>query len=58
MRIIQRQKEDEDLERKLEQEKKQALLMHKVSVQQQMSKNDEIRKQKRQDYLEEGKKLR
>ena len=33
LRIIQRQKEDEDLERKLEQEKKEALLKHKVSVQ-------------------------
>lgn len=55
MRIIERQKEDEANERKLEEEKKDALMRHKHTLQQQMGKNAGIKMQERLDFLEEGK---
>lgn len=58
LRVVQRQKEDEANERKLEAEKKEALLRHKQTLQQQMQKNAGVKMQGRLDFLEEGKRQR
>lgn len=58
LRIIERQKEEEQKERDLEEEKKRQLRNHANVVRQQISKNEQINQQNRLDYLEEGKKVR
>ena len=56
--IVKQQKLDEERERQLEAEKKEALLRHKKTIQLQISKNEQVAKQMRLDYLEDGKKQR
>jgi len=58
LRIIDRQKEDEQKERELEQERQHQLRNHANVVRAQISKNDNVKQQDRLDYLEEGKKVR
>lgn len=55
LRIIERQKADEANERMLEEERKNALMRHKNTLQQQMGKNAGIKMQERLDFLEDGK---
>ena len=45
-------------ERKIEEEKKQALVDHSVKIRGQISNNEAQKKQDRLDYLEEGRKVR
>jgi len=42
----------------LDEQKKQALNKHSVTIREQITKNDEVKKQERLDYLEEGRKVR
>lgn len=58
VRIIKSQKEEEEREKEMEAEKVQAMLRHKKTIQQQISKNDDVKKQARLDYLEDGKRSR
>lgn len=58
MRIIQKQKEIEEQERRIEEEKKNVLLQHSSQLRTQIVNNDEKSKQERLDYLEEGRKVR
>lgn len=58
LRIIERQKEDEQKERDLDQEKKNALKSHANVIRKQIDKKTEFKKQDRLDYLEEGKRVR
>ena len=46
------------MERRLEEEKREALKNHSKMIRMQISKNEELKKQERMDYLEEGKKAR
>lgn len=46
------------MERRLEEEKREALKNHSKMIRMQISKNEELKKQERLDYLEEGKKTR
>jgi hypothetical protein len=58
LRIVQKQKEEEETERQMEAQRKSAANAHRVCVQEQMAKNDSNRKQTRLDFLEEGKRQR
>ena len=58
MNQIQKQKQIEMQERKIEEEKKSALIDHSQKIRTQISKNDAEKKQDRLDYLEEGRKVR
>lgn len=58
LRIIERQKAEEQKERELEEEKKRQLRNHADVVRAQISKNQQLTEQQRLDYLEEGKKVR
>lgn len=58
MRIINKQKETEEQERKIEEEKKEVLKKHSQQLRSQIQQNDEKGKQDRLDYLEEGRKVR
>lgn len=58
LRIVQKQKDDEELERQLEAAKKAALIAHRIEVQSQIVKNADVRHQDKLDYMEEGRKLR
>ena len=58
LRIIERQKEEEEKERQLEAEKKTALQKHANVIRAQITKNSTVTQQERLDYLEEGKKVR
>lgn len=58
MRIINKQKEVEEQERRIEEEKKQVLQKHSQQLRSQIHTNDEKSKQERLDYLEEGRKVR
>ena len=58
MAQIQKQKMIEAEEKKVEEQKKQALVDHSVKVRGQISNNAELKKQDRLDYLEEGRKVR
>lgn len=58
MRIIQKQKEVEEQERRIEEEKKEILKKHSTQLRSQIQINDEKGKQERLDYLEEGRKVR
>jgi hypothetical protein len=55
---IQKQKQVETQERKVEEEKKSALVDHSKKIRGQISTNESIKKQERLDYLEEGRKVR
>jgi hypothetical protein len=57
-RIIVTQKQDRDLELKLEQEKKSKVREHADELKKQMALNEEKKKQDKRDYLEEGKKVK
>ena len=55
---IQKQKQVETQERKVEEEKKSASVDHSKKIRCQISTNESIKKQERLDYLEEGRKVR
>lgn len=55
---IQKQKQIEMQERRIEEEKKSALVDHSVKIRTQISTNENVKKQDRLDYLEEGRKVR
>lgn len=46
------------MEKKVEEEKKKALIDHQKKIQAQIAANESLKKQERLDYLEEGKKVR
>ena len=58
MRIIQKQKEIEEQERRIEEEKKEVLKKHASQLRSQINANEDKSKQERLDYLEEGRKVR
>jgi len=58
LKVIQRQKEEEENEKRVEMEKQQAFRSHATAIRDQIGKNDEVKKQDRLDYLEEGRKVR
>jgi L-2-hydroxyglutarate oxidase LhgO len=58
LRIIHKQKEVEEQERRIEEEKKEVLKKHSYQLRSQIQTNDEKTKQDRLDYLEEGRKIR
>lgn len=58
MRIITKQKEVEEQEKKIEDEKSDVLKKHAQKLRAQIQTNEEKSKQDRQDYLEEGRKVR
>jgi len=58
LNIIQKQKEIEEQERLIEEEKKEVLKKHSYQLRTQIQLNDEKSKQDRLDYLEEGRKVR
>ena len=58
MRIITKQKETEEQERRIEEEKKEVLKRHAQQLRSQINTNDDKSKQERLDYLEEGRKVR
>jgi len=58
LRIIQKQKEMEDEERQIEQQKQTAFRNHASTIRDQIGINAESKKQTRLDYLEEGRKVR
>ena len=58
MNQIQRQKQFEAQEKKIEEEKRSALVNHSKKIREQISNNENEKKQQRADYLEEGKKIR
>jgi hypothetical protein len=45
-------------EKRIEEQKKQALLDHSKKIRTQISNNESLKKQERLDYLEEGRKVR
>jgi len=57
-RIIVTQKQDRDLELKLEQERKGKIKEHADELKKQIALNEEKKKQDKRDYLEEGKKVK
>lgn len=58
MHQIQKQKQVELQERKVEEDRKQALIDHSYKIRGQISTNEDVKKQDRLDYLEEGRKVR
>lgn len=58
LRIIEKQKEVAEQERRIEEEKKNILKNHSTQLRSQIQTNDEKHKQERLDYLEEGRKVR
>ncbi len=58
LRIIHKQKEVEEQEKLIEEEKKDVLKKHSQQLRSQIHNNDEKSKQDRLDYLEEGRKIR
>lgn len=58
LKVIEAQKADEEQDRIMDIEKNAALKKHSVTIRNQITKNDEIKKQERLDYLEEGRKVR
>lgn len=54
LRIVQQQKEEREREQQIEEEKKRILGKHSVQLRSQIQQNEEIKKQERLDYLEEG----
>ena len=58
MRVIAKQREVEEQERRIAAQKKEALRGHAGQLRGQIVQNDEVKKQARLDYLEEGRKVR
>ena len=58
MSQIQKQKQIEQQERKVEEDKRQALVEHSKKIRGQISTNEGLKNQERMDYLEEGRKVR
>jgi hypothetical protein len=58
LKIIHNQKETEDKERKLTEQRKTAFQQHSEELMLQIQFNSETKKQKRLDFLEEGRRLR
>lgn len=58
MRIIKSQKEKAEMERQIDLEKKNILKNHSHQLRTQIIQNEEIKKQERLDYLEEGRRVR
>ena len=58
MNQIQRQKQFEAQEKKIEEDKRTALVDHSNKIRDQISTNEQVKKQDRLDYLEEGRKVR
>lgn len=58
MNQIQKQKQIEAQEKKIEEEKKQALKEHSIKIRSMIQTNENVAKQERLDYLEEGRKVR
>ena len=58
MNQIQKQKQIEMQERKIEEAKKNALIDHSHKIRGQIGDNQQFKKQDRLDYLEEGRKVR
>ena len=58
MHQIQKQKQVELQERKVEEDRKTALVQHSKKIRGQIAANEEEKKQNRLDYLEEGRKVR
>lgn len=58
MSQINKQKQIELQEKKIEEEKKRALVEHSKKIREQISTNEASKKQDRLDYLEEGRKVR
>jgi hypothetical protein len=58
MNQIQKQKQIEAQEKKIEEEKRNALVNHSKKIREQISNNEGVKKQERLDYLEEGRKVR
>lgn len=58
LKVIERQKEEEENEKRVEQQKQSAFKNHATAIRDQIGKNDEVKKQARLDYLEEGRKVR
>lgn len=58
MRIIRTQKEEQMREAQIDDEKKNILRQHADQLRSQITQNEEVKKQDRLDYLEEGRKLR
>ena len=58
MRVIAKQREVEEQERRIAAQKKGALRGHAQLLRGQIVQNDEVKKQARLDYLEEGRKVR
>lgn len=58
LKVIDRQKADEENEKKVEHQRHGAFKNHATAIRDQIGKNDEVKKQGRLDYLEEGRKVR
>ena len=58
LNIIQAQKEADDKERRIEEQKRQAFKTHHNQLRNQIDFNEEVKKQEKLDYLEEGRKVR
>lgn len=58
LRIIRTQKEEEMREAMIEEEKKSILKQHAEQLRGQITQNEEVEKQERLDYLEEGRRIR
>jgi len=58
LKVIQKQKEQEDEERQLDQQRHGAFRAHAQTIRDQIGMNSETTKQHRLDYLEEGRKVR
>ena len=58
LNIIQAQKEADDKERRIEEQKRQAFKTHHNQLRSQIEFNEEVKKQEKLDYLEEGRKIR
>lgn len=58
LKVISRQKEEEENEKRVETQKQKAFKSHATAIRDQIGKNDDCKKQDRLDYLEEGRKVR
>jgi hypothetical protein len=58
MRVIQKQREIEEQERRIAEQKKTTLKGHANQLRTQIVQNEEVSKQERLDFLEEGRKVR
>ena len=58
LRIINQQKEEREKEHQIDEDKKHILHKHSKQLRSQIQQNEEVKKQERLDYLEEGRLLR